>query len=190
MKITAIAFALSLTAMTGASSSTASASPDPSNATESSTQQHSATANQPATPFLAPGVTLRELLRLYNGKQERHATLTYFPNDWYTHGWRHEGTYGFISSTPFENSRPIYLCAVTDVLHSFFTSTDVGCEGQFLTSFGLIGYISTVPLPDTAPLYRCQYVFKRKTRHFDTRDIHCEQAPKSSNDGLIGYVFL
>lgn len=190
MKISAIGLACFLAVSAGASATSALAGTAPGDIGPTPAQQDTTMGALSASPFLPPGVTLRELLRLYNGKHERHATLTYFPQNWNEFGWRQEGTQGFISSSPFENSRPLYMCQLNGVGLALFTSTDVGCEGQFLTPFGLIGYISAAPLPDTAPLYRCQYVFKRALRHFDTRMANCENAPQSSNDGILGYVFL
>lgn len=136
------------------------------------------------------GVNLREIFRHYNGKRERHATLYFFPQFWNEWGWRTEGSMGFISSTPFEHSRPLYACQLSGIKDAFFTSLDSGCEGQFLSSFDIIGYISGVPLPNTQPLYRCHYNFKGRTSHFDTFDAKCENVPQSSLDGVLGYVFL
>lgn len=143
-----------------------------------------------STLSLPDGASLREITRLYNGRAERHATLHFFPDNWDQFGWRAEGSLGFISGTPFSNSKPLYACALWGHTEAYFTSPDPNCEGQFLTTFGMIGYISDVPLPDTKPIYRCKYVFDRKLRHFDTFYPNCENVPTGSLDFLIGYVFL
>lgn len=139
---------------------------------------------------LPHGATLREIFRHYNGKRELNATLYFFPQNWDKFGWRMQGSLGFISSTPFENSRPLHACKLNGTKDSYFTSWDVGCEGHFLSSFGLIGYISTVPLPNTQPLYRCSYQFKGRLSHFDTFLANCGHIPNSHNNGPLGYVFL
>ena len=153
-------------------------------------EQHSFNSATFSTLSLPNGVNLREIFRHYNGKRERHATLYFFPQYWNEWGWRTEGSMGFISSTPFEHSRPLYACQLNGIRDAFFTSVDSGCEGQFLSSFGMIGYISSVPLPNTQPLYRCYYNFSGRTSHFDTFDAKCENVPRSSLDGVLGYVFL
>lgn len=184
MKIAILLAAASATATTATASATISNNSQP----YEILQEHSG-ANA-ASLYLPPGATLREVFRLYNARHERHATLFYFPQNWNEFGWRRENTFGFISGTPFENSRPLYMCGLMGVSHAFFTSPDVKCEGHFLTSFGMVGYISTIPLPDTAPFYRCHYMFKGRLTHFDTTLANCGNIPTAVNDGVLGYVFL
>lgn len=190
MNISAIGRTCFLVASVGASSTPALASPAQVTHEATSAQQSSPISARAASPYLPPGVTLREIFRLYNGKHERNASLFHFPQNWDKFGWRRENTLGFISGTPFENSRPLYMCQLNGVAHAFFTSMDVKCEGQFLTSFGMIGYISVTPLPDTTPLYRCHYMFKGRLTHFGTTLANCGNIPSSANDGVMGYVFL
>jgi hypothetical protein len=137
---------------------------------------------------LPVGATPREVFRFYR-RGQHHTTLYYMPDNWEKIGWQREGSLGVISSTPFENSRPLYMCQLHNIAWGYLTSGDPGCEGQFLTPFGLIGYISSVPLPNTAPLYRCNYIRKGQLKHFDTHQPNCEQVPLASNDGILGYVF-
>lgn len=137
-----------------------------------------------------PGdATLREIQRLYR-RGQHHATLHYMPDNWSSIGWSHDGTLGFISATPFENSHPLYMCQLHNIAWGYLTSKEPGCEGQFLTPFGMIGYISSVARPDTVPLYRCHYLHKGQLKHFDTRHANCENVPSAKNDGILGYMFL
>lgn len=177
-----------------ASSSGAISSPQPHHtppiAAAPPAEQRHASAAPAASPYLPPGVSLREIFHFYKSDQERHATMHHFPQNWYDIGWRHVGNLGFISSTPFENSRPLYTCQLNGIAWAFFTHTDPTCGGHFLTNFGLLGYISNVPLPDTAPLYRCHYMFRGQLTHFNTFLANCGNVPTSVNDGIQGYVFL
>lgn len=145
-------------------------------------------APSPASKSLPTGFSPREIFRLYR-RGQHHTTLYYMPQNWDELGWQREGTFGFISATPFENSRPLYMCQLHNIAWGYFTSGDPGCEGQFLTPFGLIGYISTAPMPGTSPLYRCNYIYKGQLKHFDTQQANCENVPLGSNDGILGYVF-
>ncbi len=140
------------------------------------------------THQLPAGVTPREMFRLYK-RGQHHTTLHYVPQNWEEIGWQREASLGVISATPFENSRPLYMCQLNNIAWGYLTSGDPGCEGQFLTPFGLIGYISSVPLPSTRPLYRCNYIHKGQLKHFDTHQPNCENVPLASNDGIQGYVF-
>lgn len=138
---------------------------------------------------LPDGANLREIQRFYR-RGQHHATLYFMPDDWNKIGWRHDGTLGFISATPFENSHPLYMCQLHNITWGYLTSKEPGCEGQFLTPFGMIGYISSVARPDTVPLYRCHYLHKGQLKHFDTRHANCENVPLAKNDGILGYMFL
>ncbi len=136
------------------------------------------------------GVTLAELHRIYQGKNNTHRILHYDIASWVRSGWMDEGVIGFISTTPFENSHPIREC-FSHTPWDGFTSKDMNCEGQVIPpNQGPIGYVSSVQLPGTAPLYRCAYTWKGKLRHFDTRDIGCEGISGAHNDGPQGYVFM
>lgn len=143
-----------------------------------------------ATLALPEGVTLREIIRMYRSKTGTHSTNFYWPENWHMLGWRLEGTLGFLSATPFENSKPLYSCNGPGNWN-YFTSPDSNCEGQYAPEQSFIGHISTMELPGTVPLYRCVVRWKgRDWRHLDTPAADCEGNASAVNDGILGYMFL
>lgn len=145
-----------------------------------------------ATLSVPPDVVLRHIFRIYRPSTNTRVTHYYWPDRWEDIGYEVEGTIGFISATPFENSVLIRQCVGP---HSWnnFTSPDPNCEpasgGVVLPGDNNIGYISTVHLPGTTPLYRCVFEWRRKIRHFDSLDLNCEGVDGVRNDGTLGYVF-
>lgn len=154
---------------------------------------HGAAAELDSSLALPPGVVLREIFRITRPSTNTHVTNFYWPQGWEDIGYVMEGTLGFISAVPFENSVLIRNC-IGPHPWNYFTSSDPNCEadsgGVVLPGNWNIGYISTVQLPGTVPLYRCSFVWERKLRHFDTHQADCEGAVDSHNDGPVGYVFL
>ena len=140
---------------------------------------------------LPPGVMLREIFRIHRPKTNTHVTHYYWPENWEDIGYEYEGTLGFISAAPFENSVLIRNC-VGPHSWNYFTSADPNCEaatgGVVLPGDWHIGYISTVQVPGSVPLYRCGFIWQGKIRHFDSRDFACEGV--GGTGGILGYVFL
>ncbi|RDZ28504.1 hypothetical protein [Lysobacter silvisoli] len=151
-------------------------------------------ANDVTLAALPPGVQLRELNRYFfnhNNGSGYHFSAFYLPNTWEFY-YDKEGTLGFVSMTPFENSRPIYNCLIeVPRKHpSPFTSLDVNCEGQIPNSWhGFTGYLSTVQIEGTVPLYRCRFT-RGQPHHFDTHSPNCEGNPNAVSEGVLGYIFL
>lgn len=153
-----------------------------------------------ARPAIAPedsglslpsGFVLREIFRIYRPATNTHVTHFYWPENWEDIGYKYEGTLGFISATPFENSALIRNC-VGPHSWNYFTSLDPNCEastgGVVLPGDWNLGYISTVQIPGSVPLYRCGFVWQGKIRHFDSRDFACEGV--GGTGAVLGYVFL
>lgn len=143
-------------------------------------------------PTLAvpPGVTLSEVVRIYRPNLGSHVSVNWDYGLYLRDGWHIEGTLGFISLTPFENSLPIREC-VSHTPWDTFSSTDANCEGQPMLPYShLRGYISQAQLPGTVPLYRCRHLWEGKSRHFDTLRADCDGAPGAILDGPLGYVFM
>lgn len=141
------------------------------------------------TLALPPGVRLIELFRLHNAKLNTHTSLFHMPQNWESVGWRKEGTLGFMSTDPFENSIMIFTC-FSSTPNDFFTSTDRNCEGQHAPAEHLVGNISRVQIPGTVPLYRCVHKWQGKWRHYDTLNADCDGNSAATNDGALGYVFM
>lgn len=143
-----------------------------------------------ASMALPTGVTLREIIRMYRSKTQTHSTNFYWPENGHKQGWRLEGTLGFLSSTPFQDSTPLYSCNGPGNWN-YFTSPDPDCEAGYHVGDYFIGHISKVALPGTLPLYRCVFIWKGTDwRHFDTLDPTCEGSVSAVNDGVLGHVFL
>lgn len=143
-------------------------------------------------PTLAvpPGVTLSEVVRIYRPNLGSHKSVNWDYGGYLQEGWHIEGTLGFISFTPFENSAPIREC-VSHTPWDNFSSIDVNCEGQpMLPAPKLRGYISQVQLAGTVPLYRCRHFWEGKQRHYDTLRADCDGNPAAISDGILGYVFM
>lgn len=126
---------------------------------------------------------LRELRRLYSPSPFDHKSATYLDPNYFN-----ERSLGFVSTTAFTGSRPIYLCFHRPSSPDYFTSLDFNCEGKFRGDpYGyaphLTGFISTTQIADTAPLYRC----RAGNDHFESFDGGCEGYLKEQ---LLGYVFV
>ena len=142
------------------------------------------------TLVVPPGVTLVEFFRIHHAGTNTHLSTYLIPPHWGPE-WTRNGTLGFISRTPFENSVLIWQCWGKTSPNNIMTSTDPNCEGQYKPpGQGPLGYVSTVQLPGTIPLYRCSYVWQSKLRHFDSIEASCEGNAATNNDGILGYVFL
>lgn len=136
------------------------------------------------------GVTLREIFRAVSRpNKDAHITLHYWPQNWEDLGWRIEGTLGFISSTQFPGSAPLYNCFIGGA-YGYFSSTDGACEGNQTTTLERTGFISQFQIAGTVPLHRCVFKYQNKLwHHYDTLDANCEGHPERL-DGILGYVFL
>lgn len=156
-----------------------------------STVAESLSVSESSTLSLPPGVVLREIFRIHRPKTNTHVTHFYWPENWEDIGYKYEGTLGFISAAPFENSVLIRQCVGPHPWNNF-TSSDPNCEaatgGVVLPGDQNIGYISTVQVPGSVPLYRCGFIWRGMIRHFDTRDLSCEGVGGPA--GILGYVFL
>lgn len=173
----------SLLLMTGSALATQAKEPDP------ATLANSAVQMDPSF-HVPPGVALAELHRLHNARLHTHTSRLNMGHDWEKDGWRIEGTLGFVSVTPFENSALIWECWGPSP-YDLFTSRDSNCEGQNVPpGQGPVGYISTVQTAGTVPLYRCVYVWQKKLRHYDSPRADCEGNAEARNDGPLGYVFM
>ncbi|WP_125892301.1 hypothetical protein [Stenotrophomonas maltophilia] len=141
-----------------------------------------------------PGFTSRETFRFFNSRQKGHFSYHEMPQNWGKLGWRNEGSLGFVSTTYFENARPMYICAMYDPswnnhIVKYFSSNDPGCEGYHPIEWGYFeGYLSSTQVPGTVPLYRC-YIEATKD-HFDTRSSDCEGEPAAKLEFVLGYIFL
>ncbi|MCD7096926.1 hypothetical protein [Stenotrophomonas sp. MMGLT7] len=155
---------------------------------QSTDLESEAVSKASATSYALPiGVTLVQLNRYFKPRGTKRLSHLNLPQNWGQLGWRHEGTLGFISTTPFAASHPIYSCFVAGQ-EDFFTSLDVNCEGHQPFSGGhLVGYVSSVPVEGALPIYRCRIEWRKA--HMDSFDPHCYGEVGSNNDGLIGYVF-
>lgn len=150
-------------------------------------------ASAQAATALPPGVKLVELFRWRNLSTTHHFTHHSLPWNWQYNGWRLDGTIGFVSSTAFEGSRPIYVCGVNPGRNApvvdYFTSVDSNCEGHFVQpDLGpFIGFVAAYQMPGTVPLYRCDT--PGHFYHFDTTSPTCEGHPGSVREAVLGYVF-
>jgi hypothetical protein len=152
-----------------------------------------AVVQRDATLAVPPGVELRHIFRVYRQRANTRVTMHYWPERWEDIGYAVEGTIGFVSAVPFENSVLIRSCFGPSEWN-YFTSSDPKCEAENGGVWGPgdweIGYISTVHLPGTTPMYRCVFQWRGKWRHFDSLDLNCEGVEGVRNDGPLGYIFL
>jgi hypothetical protein len=95
-------------------------------------------------------------------------------------GYRHEGTWGYLSGTNEPGTRPLYSCQVGS---DAFSSVAANCEGQ--QKLQLLGYLWDQPPPGvpSVRLYRCTVTETHE--HFDAIGEGCED---QHQEGALGYV--
>ena len=134
-----------------------------------------------ATTVVAPpqGATLLEISRWIDLVPHPDDHFTAASGNQYWNTVVKEGPLGFVSTTQFSGSHPLYTCFTSN--YEQFTSSFANCEGTGSTA-QILGWVSSTHIEGTVPLYRCRI----NREHFDSLAANCEG---QIVEGVLGFVF-